>query len=128
MEDYLHKTESIIDRTAENEIFKQIGKRRFFSLVDECEIDFDKVVRKKKSCNEDFHKFNYIVKKLYQAKKISMIDIAIYMYTDLFKVKDVLACFNEENMWNLRQELAQKHNIKMNKSILQHFLIKGNGK
>ena len=128
MEDYLNKSESIIDRTTESEIFKQLGKRKFFSLVDECEIDFDIVSRKKKSCNEDFHKFNYIVKKLYQAKKISMVDIAVYMYTDLFAMKEVLLCFNEENMFSLRKELAGKHNIKMTKSILHHFLIKGNGK
>lgn len=128
MEDYLNKSESIIDRTTESEIFKQLGKRKFFKLVEDCEIDFDKVVLKKKSCNEDFHKFNYVVKKLYQAKKISLVDISIYMYTDLFPIKEVLSCFNEENMWSLRNELGQKHNIKMNKSILHHFLIKGNGR
>ena len=47
MEDYLNKSESIIDRTTESEIFKQLGKRKFFTLVNDCEIDFDKVVLKK---------------------------------------------------------------------------------
>jgi hypothetical protein len=128
MKEYLAKTEAVVDKTAEQEYIKQLGKQKFFNLCEECDIDFDAVARKKKSCNEDFHKFNFIVKKLNEHDKITMTEVATYLYTDIFKIKNVLSCFNDANMWSLRKELATKYDIKMNTSVLHHFLVKGGSK
>ncbi len=122
MEDFLNKKEIIGDRYNESSLISEINKKQFFDIFKKENIDFDKVVQKKKSYNEDYHRFNYMIKKMTTEGRMTMIDCAVYLAQDYFQVKNVLDCFNEENTYNLRHELANKHNIKMNKNILKYFL------
>lgn len=106
----------------EDEIFINLNKKSLMTLVELNNIDFNKVIVKKKSYNEDFHKFNYLVKKLVRETKITMIECAVFLYTDYFKEKMVFECFDEDNMYTLRTELARKYNIGMDTNVLKYFL------
>lgn len=111
------------DKNVESEITNNINKKEFFEIMSNNNIDFDKVILKKKSYNQDFHKFNYLVRKLVLNTDISLIDCAVYLLTDFFKEKVVFECFNEENYHELREELAEKFNIPMSSNVLKDHII-----
>lgn len=115
--------DNLKEKDVESEICKNINKKKFFEIMNENNIDFDKVILKKKSYNHDFHKFNYLVKNLVWYSDITFIDCAVYLLTDYFKEKVVFDCFNEENFHELREELADKFGISMDTNILKNFVI-----
>lgn len=121
-EEYLNKNDSIVDREAESTLMNEIGKHKFFRIMQQHNIDFDIVIQKKKAQNNDYHQFNFLIKKMREKNDLSLIDCAVYLYQDYFDMKKVLMCFNEDNMYHLRHELANKHGIKMYDTILKFFL------
>lgn len=115
---------NVIDQKQESEshLIKSIRKKDFFELVFMNEIDMKRVSDKKKDQNEDFHKFNILVKQLITDKQYNLIEIATFLADDLFKEKIVIECFNEENYYNLRCEFSKKYNTEMEFNILEDFL------
>jgi hypothetical protein len=107
----------------EKTMINELRKKDFFDIVYRNEIDFKRVSDKKKDQNEDFHKFNIMIKKLKKEKKYTLIEVAIFLSIDLFKEKTVIECFNEENYYTLRCELSKKYDTGMEFSILEDFLI-----
>lgn len=116
--------EDIKYKNIEDDIFTNINKKILGKLIEENKIDFDKVILRKKSYNEHYHKFNYLIKKLVYETNITMIDCATFLLTDYFKERLVFDCFDEENMHQLRMELANKYRIKTDGNILKYFVNK----
>jgi hypothetical protein len=114
--------DNLKDKDVEAEIYKTINKKKFFEIMNMNSIDFEKVILKKKSYNKDFHKFNYLIKKLVNETDITFIECAIYLHTDFFKEKAVFDCFNEENYHELRAEFAEKYDFNMDSNILKNFI------
>lgn len=106
----------------ENKMISNIGKKKFFKLIEDENIDLGKVVLKQKSSNVHFHKFNLIIRNLYKEQKLTFIDIVNYLFEDMFTEKEVMDCFSESNKYYLRRELGEKYNIKMGSNILKKFL------
>jgi hypothetical protein len=115
--------DNLKDKDVEAEIFKSINKKKFFGILAMNNIDLEQVIKKKKSYNKDFHKFNYLIKNLVYNSDISFIDCAVWLNTDYFKEKAVLECFNEENSLELRTELAEKHDLDMKINILSNCIV-----
>ena len=112
-----------IDTTPEDKIVKGLTKEVFFQIIKESEIDLEKLVQKRKKNDYlPFHNFNFILKQLYKSKKISIVDAAIYLETDMFNSKEIFGCLNEENMYELRKTLAERNNISLQKTKLDLFL------
>lgn len=115
---------NVIDQKqgSETSMIDGLRKEDFFDIMYRHEVDFQKVAEKKKDQNEDFHKFNILVKKLVDEKKYTLMEIAIYLTEDLFKEKIVTECFNEGNYYNLRCEFSKKYDTGMEFNTLEDFL------
>jgi len=116
------KRDHIDDKFSLSDLNSQLCKSDFFKAIKKEKIDLDVVVEKEKSSNEDFHKFNFLIKSLCGEGKITMIECATFLYEDYFKMNEVLSCLNEDNTYRLRSELSKKYKIKMDRNILQYFL------
>jgi len=116
---------NVVDQKQGTEItlIDMLRKKDFFDIMYRNEVDFKRVSDKKKDQNEDFHKFNILIKKLKKEKKYSLLEVAIFLSIDLFKEKIVIDCFNEENYYTLRCELSKKYNTGMEFNILEDFLL-----
>ena len=116
------KRDHIEDKCSLSELNVQLCKSDFFRALKNEGIDLDVVVEKEKSSNEDFHRFNFLIKRLCNEERISMIEVATFLYEDYFKMNEVLSCLNEDNTYRLRTELGKKYKIKMGRNILKYFL------
>ena len=114
----------VIDQKQVTEIsmIDKLRKKDFFDIMYRNDIDFKRVSERKKDQNEDFHKFNILIKKLKQKKKYNFIEIASYLGKDLFKESKVILCFNEENFYDLRCEFSRIYDTGMEFNILEDFL------
>ena len=91
-----------VQRDAESEQVKKIAKEQLYGEIKKHNIDMDVVSNGKKVGNDNFHRFNLLVRRLNRIESISLSDIAFYMEEDLFDFKVVLSCLNEENIYLLR--------------------------
>ena len=64
----------------------------------------------------------------HNTKKISIVDSAIYLETDMFNPKEIFGCLNEENMYELRKSMADRHNMPLIRTKTDMFLFKNKGK
>ena len=56
--------------------------------------------------------------------QIKLFDICMYLFEDYFdKPTDVMNCFDENNTWNLKEEVSTAYHKKSVKSILDSFLL-----
>lgn len=109
------------ERNPEVEQTKKIMKTDFFADLikltperpDEnpdkkLEVFLELVSSGKRVKNESFHRFNLFISGQIKTKNIHLSDIAIFLEEDFFEFKAVLNCFNEENLYLLREEMAGK--------------------
>jgi len=111
-----------VQRDAESEQVKKIAKEQLYGEIKKHNIDMDVVSNGKKVGNDNFHRFNLLVRRLNRIESISLSDIAFYMEEDLFDFKVVLSCLNEENIYLLREELVKRFNYKKKKTKLKEFM------
>lgn len=93
----------------EEDVLQNISKEKFFKYLERYNIDLIKVSNKKKDFNDDFHRFNLIVKKLKNQERISMIECAKFLFIDMFDERKVLDCFNDGNKFELKCELKEMY-------------------
>ena len=118
-----------IDGVPEDRILRKLSKDVFFEILKKSEIDLEKLVQKRKKNDYlPFHKFNFILKELHNSEKIGIADSAIYLEMDMFSAKEIFACLNEENMYELRKTMAERHNIPLMRTKTDMFLYKGKKK
>lgn len=107
----------------ENIKIDEMEKQKFFSLVEIAKIDLKSVSLPKKELNDHFHKFNVLVGRL-NGRGFSVFDIAMYLFEDYFeRIQDVLNCFDENNLWLLKEEASLKYHKGKLKTILDNFLF-----
>jgi hypothetical protein len=110
--------------STERNVFNNIEKRNFFSLVESRGVDIGRVCVKRKEYNEHYHKFNILVDYLKEKEGKSLIDMAIYLHEDYFdKLADVWACFDENNTWAMQEEAMLINRKECGKSILDNFMF-----
>lgn len=115
-----------IERNPEVEQTKKIMKTDFFiglsklTVPQDMETFLELVSSGKRVKNESFHRFNLFVSKEIKEKNIHLSDIAIFLEEDFFEFKAVLNCFNEENLYLLREEMAGK--LPTRKTKLKKFI------
>ena len=109
-----------IYKNIEEDLVRSVLKKRFFESLSQMSLDMDVVVNGRRNKNEQFHRFNLFVKDMYESR-ILMQDIFYFLEEDLFDTKTVLSCFNEENLFLLREELAIKYSKKKKSNL--NFLI-----
>jgi hypothetical protein len=123
-----------IERNPEVEQTKKIMKTDFFAELSklakndksdsdsskEMETFLELVSSGKRVRNESFHRFNLFVSNQIREKNIQLSDIAIFLEEDYFEFKAVLNCFNEENLYLLREEMAGK--LPTRKTKLKQFI------
>jgi hypothetical protein len=106
-----------------NSYIDSIGRHIFYDSVKKQNIDLSKASAKKKEYNEHYHKFNVLAFKLKEEEDIRLFEIAKYLWEDYFdNIQEVLNCFDENNMWALREEAAVTYNKGSIKNILDSFL------
>lgn len=111
-----------VQRDTELEQIKKISKEQLFNEIKKHNIDMELVSNGKRIGNETFHRFNLLVRRLNRIESLSISDIAFYLEEDLFDFKVVISCFNEENVYLLREELVKRFNYKKKKTKLKEFL------
>lgn len=109
------KRESNGERNVENDIVRNVLKAKFFQYMEPYNFDFDIISSGKRNRNEEFHKFNLFLKYMYEESKILMSDMVLFLEEDMFEVKQIVQCLNEENMIILREELSIKFRRKKSK-------------
>jgi hypothetical protein len=57
-------------------------------------------------------------------KKIDITDICVIIENEVFDIKNLFNCLNEENMYNLRISLAEINGIKIKTNFLENFMYK----
>lgn len=99
-------------------------KERFLEIVREEGIDIEKTSIKKKQYNEHYHKFNILLDRMKTDNQVRLFDVCLYLFEDYFhKPSDVMACFDENNQWVLKEEVSEAYHKKSVKSILDNFLF-----
>lgn len=103
------------EKSMENDIIRKVMKDNFFNEMKPYAFDFDVISSGKRNKNEAFHIFNLFLKNMYEEHRILMTDMVLFMEEDLFEVKPLLQCLNEENTVILREELSIKYRRKKSK-------------
>lgn len=116
-DDIRPKRGAMVDRNAEEELFKKLQKSTFIAKLDNMHLDLAVVSNGRRNKNEQFHRFNLFIKDMFD-HHYSMQDMITFMDEDYFEVKIVLNCLNEENRYNLEEEMLSKYNIKKRKTKL----------
>jgi hypothetical protein len=111
-----------VQRDAETEQVKKITKEQLYNEIKKHNIDINGVSNGKRVGNENFHRFNLLIRRLIRLESVTLSDIAFYLEEDYFDFKVVLSCFNEENIYLLREELVKRFNYKKKKTKLNTFL------
>jgi hypothetical protein len=112
------KKDCMVNRDLESDIFKNLSKEVFSTEMEKMGFDLMLVANGRRNKNEHFHKFNIFIKMMNSEKKFSIHDMALYLEEDYFDMKTVANCFNEENLYILREEMTLKYNIKQKKTRL----------
>lgn len=108
----------------ENFYVSHYDKIAFFKEIEEYGIDIEKTSIKRKEYNEHYFKFNILLDRMKTDNHIKLFDVCMYLFEDYFdNVKDVMACFDENNQWNLKEEASLSYHKKSVKSILDNFLF-----
>lgn len=95
-----------------------IQKRNFYKELEKYGIDLTKISTKRRSFNEDFHRFNLVVKNMKFESRLTMVECAKYLMNDYFKESEVLLCFNEENRYELEKEV---YSLYRNTALKKYF-------
>lgn len=103
------------EKSIENDIIRKVMKDKFFNEMKPYDFNFDVISSGKRNKNESFHIFNLFLKNMYEEHRILMTDMVLFMEEDLFEVKPLLQCLNEENTVILREELSIKYRRKKSK-------------
>jgi len=111
-----------VQRDAESEQVKKIAKEQLYGEIKKHNIDMEIVSNGKRVGNDNFHRFNLLVRRLNRVESIALSDIAFYLEEDLFDFKVVISCLNEENVYLLREELVKRFNYKKKKTKLKEFM------
>jgi hypothetical protein len=111
-----------VQRDAESEQVKKIAKEQLYAEIRKHNINMEIVSNGKRVGNDNFHKFNLLVRRLNKLESFTISDIAFYLEEDLFDFKVVVSCFNEENVYLLREELIKRFNYKKKKTKLKEFM------
>lgn len=111
------KKDSMVEKNAENDIFRKMLKSQFEIKLNELDLDMTIVSNGRRNKNEQFHIFNIFIKDMF-VNNFSIADIAMFLEEDFFEMKTVVACFNEENRFLLEEELSKRFNIKQKKTKL----------
>jgi hypothetical protein len=111
-----------VQRDAESEQVKKIAKEQLYGEIKKHNIDMEVVSNGKRVGNDNFHRFNLLVRRLNRVESIALSDIAFYLEEDLFDFKVVISCLNEENVYLLREELVKRFNYKKKKTKLKEFM------
>ena len=117
--------DSMFDKSKENEIIEDISKEQFFDWVHMAGLDEkslslaleDKIIEAEKQC-----KFNIIIRKAKEEMDIPIIDCILYLDGYLNKTKKLLAYLDGDTMNMLKEELAEKHHIKIDRNELYKLL------
>lgn len=113
-----------MERDVEFEQTKRITKSIFFKELETRGIDLDVVANGKRIKNEHFHNFNLAIIDLNEDRLIDITDMVLFLEEDMFEMKVVVSCLNEENLYLLREELSKRYNIK-SRNKLDRFLAQG---
>lgn len=116
--------DTIVDnKNIVDEVVSNITRAKFekYILLDG-EIDLSKVVKKQKTSNTDFHKFNLAVSEADFNGDISILECAVILLTEQFCEKGVLECFNEDNAYLLRIELSERFGLDVEVNNMDEFL------
>jgi len=111
-----------VQRDAEHEQVKKITKEQLYEEIKKHNIEMDVVANGKRIGNENFHRFNLLIRRVTKLGSMTLADIAFYLEEDYFDFKVVVSCFNEENTYLLREELVKRFNYKKKKTKLKEFL------
>lgn len=111
-----------VQRDAESEQVKKIAKEQLYAEIKRHDINMEIVSNGKRVGNDNFHKFNLLVRRLNKLDSFTISDIAFYLEEDLFDFKVVVSCLNEENVYLLREELVKRFNYKKKKTKLKEFM------
>ena len=103
------------EKSIENDIIRKVMKDKFFNEMKPYDFNFDVISSGKRNKNESFHIFNLFLKNMYEEHRILMTDMVLFLEEDLFEVKPLLLCLNEENTVILREELSIKYRRKKSK-------------
>jgi hypothetical protein len=103
------------EKSMENDIIRKVMKDRFYSEMKPYNFNFEVISSGKRNKNESFHVFNLFLKNMYEEHRVFMTDMVLFMEEDLFEIKPVLQCLNEENTLILREELSIKYKRKKSK-------------
>lgn len=103
------------EKSIENDIIRKVMKDKFFNEMKPYAFNFDVISSGKRNKNESFHIFNLFLKNMYEEHRILMTDMVLFLEEDLFEVKPLLLCLNEENTVILREELSIKYRRKKSK-------------
>lgn len=103
------------EKSIENDIIRKVMKDKFFNEMKPYDFNFDVISSGKRNKNESFHIFNLFLKNMYEEHRILMTDMILFLEEDLFEVKPLLLCLNEENTVILREELSIKYRRKKSK-------------
>ena len=107
----------------EEQIINNMEKEDFFKLLKKNSILLSNVSIKKKEYNEDYFKFNILVSGLVEESKFTVFDIALFLFEDYFHtVTDVMSCFDENNLYNLKMEGEEIYHRDSFKNTLDNFL------
>lgn len=113
-----------MEKYNENEMVDEIGRNSFFRIMKENGVNFDEVKQKQKSSNEQFHKFNFLIRKLKKENRISFIDVFNYLNEMVCEYNESLDCFDEASKYYLRREMGEKYFIKMKSNKMKKFIRK----
>jgi hypothetical protein len=119
----LGNLELVIDSNAEFNIHNSLTDQSFLKMLDQSNIDIIDLSTKKKkhNCNE-FHEFNFLVKRLHEQEKLNIVDCCLCIEREFLKIEDIIKCLNEENCYLLRLALAKRNNIKVSKNLLDLYM------
>jgi hypothetical protein len=122
IEEIKPKKDATVYKSAENDIMNRLNRVKFIELLESSGINMEMVANGKRNKNEEFHKFNIFIDTMNNDENISMIDICMILEETYFDMKTIIKCFNEENEYALRDEVARAFNVKRFRSKLEKII------
>jgi len=107
---------SYSNRNVEEELEKRMTRDLLIETILINELDIKKISGKKNG-NDQFHKFNIIIKDLVLNGAFTFVEVACFIEETYFDMRSVLKCFNEENLLILKQELLSSHRLKAERGL-----------
>lgn len=104
----------VVNIDNDDEAFKVMMKEKFFKGISDMGIDLKEVPLEKKTCGDNFIRFNYFVEKFIDKENVGVFDMAVYLFEDYFdSYRDILKCFDDDH----RQMLEIEARIKTNRAV-----------